>query len=748
MLTKPHLTSPRFRLHPLCYLFGLMPSFALADSAVPQMEDIIVTASKREQALNEFSGSVTVIGTKDLRFSTDLNDVARLVPGFTVLNAGPRNSNSMIMRGLRVDEVESNDFGGDGGSVASYVDNIPLQGYFLPPSFSVKDLERIEVLRGPQGTLYGNASIGGLVRYITAKPDLGKTSFNAGVEVSQTAESDDLNYDTDVVVNAPLIDNTLGMRLMLGKTKNAGFIDNPYLLSGQQDDINDDEAEQARLGVLWQATEEFSLSGSYHYQKNNAGDRQASNENFTSNKYTASSSYRQPMEGELHLLSLDATYEFNWASLTASLSRYKYDLSKITDQTDYLLRSDDFYGAWYSLYEDFSSFNVSDVTADKDSVEVRLVSPDEQSFRWLVGAFYSTDDAALEGTDYVPGFAGFWAFNRPDDIDLHYTQAEDLSERSIYAEAAYDITPQWEVLVGARNFRYEDEFTSCSVAPFFFGIEGTDLPVDCIDGDDKHSGNLGKFSTKYQFTSDQNIYLTIAEGYRRGGANALPTTVETNRTYSPDTSINYELGTHSYFFDKRLRISASIFYIDWESIQVSGVIDQRYRGTLNAKDARSKGMELEIVADVSDRWSIWSGFSYTQAELTEDALNYNGAGENVYAGDRLTGTPEQQLNVGLDYSQTIRSAQLDARVSAARIDEVYTALNNELVNYERLNGFTTVNADISLTLDQWRVGAFVKNIGNTRGVTGKRNAYLYGEKGQFEYITRPRTIGISVDYRY
>ena len=715
---------------------------------MPQMEEIIVTASKREQTLSEFPGSVTVIGAEDLRFATGLNDVARLVPGFSVLDSGPRNSNGLVVRGLRVDEVESNDFGGDGGSVASYVDNIPLQGYFLPPSFSLKDLERIEVLRGPQGTLYGNASIGGLVRYITAKPDLSKTSFSAGVDVSQTAESDDLNYDTDVVVNAPLVDNTLGVRLMLGKTDNAGFIDNPYLLSGPQDDINDDEAEQARLGVLWQATEKFSLSGSYHYQKNNAGDRQASNENFTNKKYTASSSYRQPMEGELHLLSLDAAYEFNWASLTTSLSRYEYDLSKVTDQTDYLLRSDDFYGAWYSLYEDFSSFNVSDVTADKDSIEVRLVSPDDQPVRWLVGAFYSTDDAALTGADYVPGFADFWEFNRPDDIDLYYTQAEDLSERSVYAEVAYDITPQWEVLIGARNFHYKDEFTSCSVAPFFFAIEGTELPVDCIDGDDKHSGNLGKFSINYQLTPEQNIYLTIAEGYRRGGANALPTTVETNRTYSPDTSVNYELGTHSYFFDKRLRISAAVFYIDWQRIQVAGVIEQRYRGTLNAKDARSKGVELEVVADISDHWSIWSGFSYTKAELTEDALNYNGAGENIYAGDRLPGTPEQQLNLGVDFSQRIRSAQLDASVNVARIDEVYTALNNELVNYQRLRGFTTVNADISISLDQWRVGAFVKNIGNTRGVTGARNAYLYGEKGQFEYITRPRTIGISIDYRY
>src|SRR5690606_40702446 len=108
--------------------------------------------------------------------------------------------------------------------LASYLDNIPLQGYFLPPSLSLKDLQRVEVLRGPQGTLYGNASIGGLVRYITARPDLADASLNLGVKVSQTAESDDLNYDTDLVINTPLISDTLGVRLMLGKTENQGFI--------------------------------------------------------------------------------------------------------------------------------------------------------------------------------------------------------------------------------------------------------------------------------------------------------------------------------------------------------------------------------------------------------------------------------------------------------------------------------------------------------------------------------------------
>ena len=745
MLTKPHLTAPRFRLHPLCYLFSLIPSFALADSAMPQMEEIIVTASKREQTLNEFSGSVTAISSGALDFSSGIHDIARLVPGFAVLDTGPRDSSSLIIRGLRVEEVGENDLGGDGGSVASYVDNIPLQGYFLPPAFGLKDLERVEVLRGPQGTLYGNASIGGLVRYITAKPDLTKSSLTASMKVSQTKESDDLNYDTDLVINAPLINDTLGVRLMLGKTENQGFIDNPYLLGGAQKDINDDETEQARVSVLWQATDEFSLAGSYHYQKNEVGDRQATNESFTGDKYTVASRYRQPMEGELELLSLDADYDFQWASLTVSASRYEYENNKAADQTDlYTLFDPD--GEFYFQYEDFSAINASNVTVDKDNLEVRLVSPDTQAFRWLVGAFYSTDDADLIRADIVPGFADFLGVNRPDDIDLFELQTEDLKERSVYGELAYDLTSKWEVLVGARSFRYEDEFTACYVFPLF--IEGTDLPLDCVENNDDHDGTLGKFSTKYQFTPEQNIYFTIAEGYRRGGANPIPAEVAQNLMYAPDTSVNYELGSHSYFLDKKLHISASIFYIDWEDIQVSGVVEQAYNAILNAKSARSKGVELEVTGNLSDRFTVWTNFSYTNAELTEDVINFNGNGENIYAGDRLPGSPEQQWSVGLDYSQPINSARLDAGLSISRSDEIYTTLNDELTNYDRLSGFTTANARIFLTFDQWRLGAFVNNISNTRGITGKRTTEWYGERGQFEYITRPRTIGVSLRYRY
>ena len=204
-----------------------------------QPEEVIVTAAKRNQALSDFPGSISVIKTDSLNPGANLKDVANQVPGLSIIDNGPRSISSIIMRGLRMDPVDSGDSNGDGSTVAAYIDNIPLQGFFVPPAISLKDLQQIEVLRGPQGTLYGNASIGGLIRYISAKPDLTQKTLTLTTGISSTEESHGLNYDTDLVANLPIINNELAARILLSKAKDQGFIDNDgYLLSGPEKDIN------------------------------------------------------------------------------------------------------------------------------------------------------------------------------------------------------------------------------------------------------------------------------------------------------------------------------------------------------------------------------------------------------------------------------------------------------------------------------------------------------------------------------
>ncbi|MES2675709.1 MAG: TonB-dependent receptor [Pseudomonadota bacterium] len=731
----------------ISFLLISVPTIADATDPVTQIEEVVVTASKRDQRLKDFSGSVSVVKMDSLKPLATLSDIANQVPGLSVINNGPRVATAITMRGLRMDNMSANDFGGDGATVASYVDNIPLQGFFVPPAFSFKDLQQIEMLRGPQGTLYGNSSIGGLIRYVTAKPDLSKTIVNINASVSQTAASYGSNYDTDLIVNAPLIDNTLGVRLMFGKENNAGFIDNDYLLDGKKRDINSDETSQIRATVLWQPTDLFSLTSSYHYQKINADDRQAANKNFTQDNHTSSSRYLQPMQGELRLSSIDAVYDFDWAKLTASASRYDYTTQSMADQTDFLLTV---YGeGYYAEYEDFSAFTRGDVDVIKNSGELRLVSAEDQSLRWILGAFLSTDDLDVSIVDYVPGFAAVFAEERPNDLDFIRTQAETLHEQSAYGELAYDIKPEWEVVLGARYSKYKDDLNVCSLLfPTSTEYVGSNYPLECLPSDDTQTKSLGKFSTKYKFSENQNIYFIAAEGFRRGGANFLPVEIDHNRSYKPDTVVNYEVGTHSDFLNSTLQLNGAVFYMDWKKIQVSTTIEEGDSVTANAGTARSKGFELGALAQLNQAWDLRIGYSYTDAALTETVMSINGGDENAYAGDRLPGAPQDEWNLGLDYQQAIDTATLTAGIDYYYASKITTALNKDYADYANLSGYSMVNAQANVIWRNWRAGVFVNNMGNTLAITGRRTTTNFGAQGQFDYVTRPRTVGLNVGYKF
>lgn len=738
------------------WLIGLAASLSLpvhaqtdaAQTDSPQIDEIQVTASKRPQTQDEFVGAISLV-RQPQGAQLRLADIAQQVPGFSVIQQGARNPSELVIRGMRLEGVGANDLGGDGSSVVSYLDNSPLQGYFIPPNINLKDMEQIEVLRGPQGTLFGHTSIGGLVRYSTAKPDLAKASGRVSTALSQTHASSGINHDTYLVVNQPLVSDELGARIVLGREQNQGFIDNDYLLDGPRKDINDDDAQLARLSLAWQPSDALSFGLSHHYQKNHADDRQSTNKAFTGQDYAASSRYLQPMTNELNLTSLDASYDMGWASLSASASRYDYDYRSRADQTDYFYALDELYyeNSFYSLYDELSAFTANDFRVEKDSLEVRMVSDSDQRLRWLTGIFYTTDDLQGQSADFLPGFPEAVDLDRPDELDYMGTQDQSLRETSMYAELAYDLTSAWELSLGLRHFRLKDELESCFAYPIGYWIEGDDIPFDCVGGKDSHKDNLAKVSSRYQINDNHSLYVTVAEGFRRGGANALPQDAVAPRGYLPDQVVNYELGGHSYWLDRQLRLSAAIFYIDWKDIQVYGVADGRHAITLNAGRARSQGVELEALFQLSPALNLRASYSLTQAELRKDIAAIDGT-HDVFAGDRLPGSPRDQWHLALEYERALGNALLDASLSVARVGNITTHLNDGFYDYSRLPGYTLANARLGVSWRNWHTGAFVNNIGNTRAVTARRSDFWYGEQGQFETITRPRTLGVFVSYTY
>jgi len=347
----------------------------------------------------------------------------------------------------------------------------------------------------------------------------------------------------------------------------------------------------------------------------------------------------------------------------------------------------------------------------------------------------------------LPGFADFIGMHRPDELDYYATQRQDLREQSVYAEVAWDVIPQWEISAGLRYFHYKDDIETCSTYPISLGIEGTDLPVDCLANRDSKSDTLGKISTRYALNDDQSLYFSIAEGFRRGGANLVPVDATEAHSYAPDSSVNYELGNHSYLFDRKLRLSASLFYIDWQDIQLN-TQSGGYAVVVNAPEARAQGLELEAQAQLNEQWRIRSAVTFTDAELSKDVVDLTGRGQDAAKGDRLPGAPRYQWTVGVNYQQSLGWGTLDASLDIARKSGVRTALNDNLENYLNLEGYTTADADISVSRGNWRAGVFINNISDTRAITGKRSTVHHGEQGQYEYITRPRTAGISLRVKY
>ncbi len=724
---------------------------AEVSSDVTRIEEVFVSASKNDTTENEFAGSVSIHNKNNLlkKGYRDLSQIADQTPGLFTLGTGDRNPTRVVIRGLNFESISSNDSGGDGGSVASYFDDVPLQGYFAPPDVALVDLEQVEVLRGPQGTLYGASSLSGLVRYVTNKPGLDKLSSSYQSKVSQTKQSSGFNHEHDLVVNVPILDDALAVRAVYSKQNKSGFIDNDSLLDGAEEDINNSELDVYRISLLWKQSDDFTLSIMHQTQESYVGDRQAVNSEFTGDNFSAANRYSQPLEGSLALSNIKAEGYFKGVDLSFSTSHYRYDEEQQIDQTDFILRLDELWEwGFYSAYPEFSAFNRSEYDVEKLSHELNLRSTNEGSLNWLVGAYYSEDDFSGITFDVTPGFSEFLLFDREDNIDYYATQDEALSSTAIFGQVSYELTSTLMAEVGMRSFRYEDEIKICDTYPISYGISGSDIPLDCLDGDDSFNGNLHKASLNYSPSMEKNIYVLLSEGFRRGGANAIPTSIQNQREYLPDTSMNYEVGARYGLFDQRVNINSSIFRVDWNDIQVSTFNEEGYGIISNAGEARSLGVELELDVNISSLLSIQAGYAYVDARISETALNINGDGGNAIKNDALPGVPSNQASVLLQMNRSAYGAMLDAGLGLSYTGSVKTALNSGFDDFKQLPDFATVNFHTSVSKNRWSVQLFVKNLTNERVVTGQRGATYYGERGRFDYINRPRTVGVNLQLSF
>ncbi|MBI1399789.1 TonB-dependent receptor [Hyphomonas sp.] len=651
-----------------------------ADSEL-RVEAVTVTATRRAESVQDIPLNIAAVGSAQIEEQgfDELADVLAYVPGINVVDRGGRQGNPIIVRGLNADGLGSGDGNNDGGgTVATYIGEVPV---FL--DLKLNDLERVEVLLGPQGTLYGAGTLGGAIRYIPRKPDFAGDTLDLRLEASQYSEADSLSYDTGFTFNKAITSN-FAVRGSLDFENDSGFTDYPFVVReiGVSDpdpdfsdpaavaantyrisDADSEEVISGRLAARWQPTDWLDGTLTYYLQKSDIGGRRGVSQQPTvpTGDYELAKRVPEPNEITNQLLALEVVADLGFAELTSATGYSRYNDDGQRDQTDLLITLE--YS--YEAFPTFTAYTHEKGKEERINQELRLVSKTEGPLNWIVGAFYNQRESASYSAEYTPGYAAYAGFNRPDDLEYYSQFFSKLEESAFYGEIGYDITDKWSVTVGGRYYKYDLESYNDVDFPLFdptFAPVGVSSLQDSLQADyaagspngtektgQSDNGTLFKFNTSYKFTEDFLGYLTVSEGYRIGddngvgdcpafdplapnvqgacalapgqqyGPNAGDISTRDERQYLSDTTTNYEVGFKSTLADGRVTLNGAVYYVEWNDPQLSSA-------TINASIpiiVNADGAESKGV-ELNGQWIVSDALSlrgsYSHTEASLTAL--------------------------------------------------------------------------------------------------------------------------------
>jgi iron complex outermembrane receptor protein len=782
---------------------GSFSGISLADttsSASNAREEIVVTATRRDASVQDVPYNLSAISGQTIENLQlmDISDLARWTPGLVQVDQGPRDANRLIMRGLNASGMEAPEklANGTGGRVSIYFDETPI--YI---DLKLIDIDRVEVLRGPQGTLYGTRSMGGSIRYMPKRPDTEEFSVDVHGRGYGMSESDDAGYDTDVVINVPLVQDTLALRAVLGYMKRPGFIDYNYLVNEagvscaepglvapgectaddlhSKSDVNDEQTASARVGLLWNISDNWEALLNLQYQNQEIGGRQMNTQEsmapigappaFETGPYVSGMRFEEPKERENKIANVTVKYSGDPFDFVSSSSYTDYEDKGQRDQTDLLLGlSWDNY--WY--YEEFPAFAAYTDDRRSDRIftqEFRLVSDkDTSNWDWIAGLYLSDGEYEYSSVEYAPGLAGFFGDPSLGNVEANILVEQSITELALFGELGYQMTDKLHVLAGARAFTIDDKIDSCDqfpIAPPPFDEQS----CDSGDGDGDHV--LFKLSGSYEFTDDLLSYMLFSQGANLGFAN-IGRDLEPEAKYvDPEFVDNYELGLRSTFLDGALVVNGALFYMDWEDLHVDATSAAGFNIQRNAGGAKTQGLELESSWSIGEHWLAGLGYSYTKGELTEGctlaesndpAKNCPLIGEESSAGDRLPGAPEHQGSLLLGYRTAFSNGwSLRADYRLVSQSDVLTQLGTGddccRASGEVLPGFSTHHAIIGLSGERWDVSLYADNLTNKYAETGVRDttdnirsvgSYDVAIRRYSKFMITPRTVGLDLRYRF
>jgi outer membrane receptor protein involved in Fe transport len=747
-------------------------ALAQAEAKTDQLEQIVVTAQKRESTVETTPISITALTGQDLedRGITDITSVVQSVPGVSMRTSGPGQT-ELEIRGLTSS-------GGNSSTVGFYLDDTPLtapasaQNGKVVIDPNLYDLNRIEVLRGPQGTLYGSGSMGGTIKLVPNAPNPAAFDSSAQVILGNTDGGNSLNRTENAMVNLPLGD-TLAVRLVGSLEHLSGWIDRVVI--AQQDfpapvnattrgnvaaapvaadyhDVNDENSRSVRASLLWKPTDRLSIEPTFLYQEITQGGLSLIDSQPGTETQYQPYNEPEPFEDRIDLGSLNFQYHFDFADLSSTSSYWIRDENLRQDGTEEIATVT---GApIYPSEGGFGPTNPTSLEDDKSkqtSEEIRLTSAGDTDFKWLVGWFYQ--DFESDWDLYVP---------TPDAAPLTGTtdgftqvQPTKILQNSFFGEASYTFLEQWTATAGLRRYYYHGTVNT-AVSGWLSSSETS--ANDYYSTGERDSGVTPKFSLSYQLDKDLLLYGTAAQGFRPGGGNQpIPTAgalgggptgclaeleaiglSSAPLGFKPDKVWSYEFGEKFRGSDGRLTINSAGYFENWQHIQQNIPLGCGFPFTGNAGDAHIYGAEIEVNAVLVPGLVASVNGSWLHAEYIANAVPQTTIDDRVQNAPELTGSASLTYRYGLTDTLSL-VGRVDNDYVGSRIDT--TAVANYLPAYD----LTNLRAGIES--GHWTASLFANNVTNrlallTNSPAINVNVATFNRTA----VEQPLTFGIDLTY--
>jgi outer membrane receptor protein involved in Fe transport len=730
------IPAPRLALSLLAAAMGSALAQGAPGNPGDTTQTIVVTAQKREQSAQSVPVSLTAISGKSLEAAgiASAADLDQVAAGLTIGSVNPGYL-SITIRGI-------SDLGGGllgGPSTGFYIDETPLSAFTSQlPQVAFWDAERVEVLRGPQGTLFGEGSMGGTVRLITAKPDARAFTARAMVGWSKVAEGGS-GGSVRAMVNVPLVARQLALRVSASHQDIIGWIDVPDL--GRKD-ANNGKQDDARVALRWTPSKALTVDLSFAHQQLDTRDFSATSVGvFRPKDYNPGAlpvNFIGQRKSQYDIGNVTVSYDLGPASLVTALSRYQRKTVTRTDYTPYIPL---FFGAGVV---GTAENGVDPLTVKATTAEVRLVSNGDQTFNWTAGA-YAKDDKRVQANSGLK--ISIPAFGLPDDQALNTTPAQNKAT-ALFGDAEVKLTSSIALQAGLRHYRASNEtriqFTTTS-AIFPGNTAGVVQPSS-----GSASATSPKLGLSWKLKPDLLLFAKFSSGFRDGDSNfQAPNEPLIPAAYKPEKIRAYELGVKSQPLPW-LTVNGSVYLNDWTDLQLRfSTPDGLWSYIQNAGKAKSTGAEIEFAARPMAGLRLGLNLAAVDSKISQDVVNtVNGPGgttvsRNVAtAGSRIPFSPRLQASVSAGYEFAL-TGELGGVVSAncSHRGETYS----DPANTENLknSAFNNLYLKAGVNGHTWGAAVFVSNATNSTASQQKTSA-PGGGIPLINYV-QPRTLGVELN---